>query len=148
MSKVRFGMLLALGVVLVLSGCASKKTKQLNSLQAQVGVLTDELVRLDQSLQEVRAGQQGGQGAVSGAAVSGAGMAGGMYRTPSGFTLPAASIQQALKAAGYYKGAVDGKIGPQTQEAVKAFQRDHGLEPDGVIGRRTWDKLRAYAGAK
>lgn len=31
----------------------------------------------------------------------------------------------------------DGIFGRQTDEAVKKFQRDHGLEPDGIVGPRT-----------
>ena len=38
----------------------------------------------------------------------------GIYRTPSGFEVPARSIQEALKNAGYYNGTVDGKVGPNT----------------------------------
>ena len=37
----------------------------------------------------------------------------------------------------------DGKFGAKTQEAVKAFQRDAGLESDGVVGQRTWAALDA-----
>ena len=68
----------------------------------------------------------------------------GIYRTPSGFELPSISIQKALKSAGYYDGALDGKIGPGTRKAIKAFQQDNGLTADGVVGRETWKKLQAY----
>ena len=54
-------------------------------------------------------------------------------------------MQQALKNAGFYQGALDGKMGPQTRDAVKEFQRVHGLRDDGVVGKQTWAKLRAYA---
>ena len=53
-------------------------------------------------------------------------------------------IQQALKNAGFYQGPVDGKLGAQTREAIKAFQRANGLRADGVVGRGTWEKLRPY----
>jgi len=53
-------------------------------------------------------------------------------------------IQRALKDAGFYKGPIDGNIGPQTKEAVKAFQRANELEPDGIVGKRTWEKLNKY----
>jgi peptidoglycan hydrolase-like protein with peptidoglycan-binding domain len=36
---------------------------------------------------------------------------------------------------------VDGSFGPQTTAAVKKFQTDHGLTPDGVIGNQTWPRL-------
>ena len=130
------------GVLLIGSGCASKKkASKINALEAQVAVITDELARLDQSLQEVRGSIQNQPSArVSGGTSGGT----SIYRTPSGFELPSQSIQIALKNAGYYQGTVDGKIGPTTKEAVKSFQRDHNLEADGVIGRRTWDKLKTY----
>ena len=35
----------------------------------------------------------------------------------------------------------DGKFGAKTEEAVKAFQRDHGLTPDGIVGPKTWAAL-------
>jgi peptidoglycan hydrolase-like protein with peptidoglycan-binding domain len=54
-------------------------------------------------------------------------------------------IQQALQNAGFYQGSVDGKMGPVTREAIKEFQRVHGLVDDGVAGTRTWVKLKAYA---
>jgi peptidoglycan hydrolase-like protein with peptidoglycan-binding domain len=33
--------------------------------------------------------------------------------------------------------AQDGKFGPATGMAVKAFQKAHGLQPDGRVGRQT-----------
>jgi len=49
--------------------------------------------------------------------------------------------QIALKKAGFYTGDIDGKSGPQTKKAVKAFQKSKGLNPDGVIGVRTWGEI-------
>jgi len=53
-------------------------------------------------------------------------------------------IQAALKNAGYYKGTIDGKIGPKTKEAVRSFQKAKGLKVDGVVGKRTARKLAEY----
>lgn len=142
----RITLLGMLGILLTFTGCASKKKNQrLNALEAQMGEVTNELVRLDQSIQETRASIQNAPSQGVGSAYRAtAGSSGSIYRTPSGFELPSTEIQQALRGAGYYQGDIDGKIGPATRDAVKAFQRDNGLEPDGVIGRRTWGKLKTY----
>ncbi len=137
--------------VIALSGCASRKTgKKVDTMQAQVNAMTDELVRLDQSLQDTRAAiqsQEGKSGVFESGAVSSSGegaVVGGMYRTPSGFEIPSVNIQKALKKAGYYNGAIDGKVGPGTRDAIASFQKDNGLEADGVCGRGTWAKLKSY----
>jgi peptidoglycan hydrolase-like protein with peptidoglycan-binding domain len=36
------------------------------------------------------------------------------------------------------RGAPDGKFGPRTEAAVKAYQTQHSLPDDGVVGPRTW----------
>jgi peptidoglycan hydrolase-like protein with peptidoglycan-binding domain len=58
---------------------------------------------------------------------------------PAGPYKPAAKeIQAALKNAGYYTGAVDGKIGPKTKKAIEEFQKANGLKVDGKVGPKTW----------
>lgn len=56
----------------------------------------------------------------------------------------AKDIQTALKNAGFYQGDIDGKIGSKTKEAVVKFQEANGLNPDGNVGSRTWEKLSEY----
>jgi peptidoglycan hydrolase-like protein with peptidoglycan-binding domain len=36
---------------------------------------------------------------------------------------------------------VDGDFGAKTEAAVKEFQRNRGLDPDGVVGKQTWAAL-------
>jgi|GEM_PF-288032 len=171
MNKTNFfflgGMLI---LISVLSGCSSTGSSRnaTNATNAQMGVLADEVTRLDQALQETRGQLQqeqarvadlearmgGGSSAPSSGRHAGSAPSpyatsstepyAGVYRTPSGFELPASDVQKALKAAGYYHGDVDGKVGPDTREGVRQFQRDNGLTPDGIIGKTTWNRLKTH----
>lgn len=156
-----YGLVAVFAVMFIFSGCARSTKKDVRALQAQMGVVGDELYRLDQSLQETRSAIQAEQERKQqlqsqlGASTSRLssleqeeGVLRSIYRTPSGFELPSAQIQQALKNAGYYQGPIDGKIGPGTREAIKKFQADQGLTADGIVGRKTWEKLKSYLNIK
>ena len=51
-------------------------------------------------------------------------------------------LQQRLAAAGFDPGAADGKIGPNTIAAVRAFQRSIGAVPDGYASLDVLQRLR------
>lgn len=53
-------------------------------------------------------------------------------------------IQMALQKAGYYKGEIDVKLGPRTKRAIKEFQKAKKLNPDGIVGEKTWEALSQY----
>ncbi len=53
-------------------------------------------------------------------------------------------IQIALLNAGYNPGAVDGRMGKQTRNAIRAFQKAHNLALTGKVGKKTWALLREY----
>ena len=57
------------------------------------------------------------------------------------------AVQQALKEKGYYDYTVDGIFGTRTQSAVKSFQRDNGLEADGIAGEKTLKALGVTSGS-
>jgi len=46
-------------------------------------------------------------------------------------------IQTRLKQWGYYDHSVDGIYGSRTEAAVKSFQKNNGLTPDGIAGSQT-----------
>ncbi len=50
-------------------------------------------------------------------------------------------IQQRLIQWGYLTGTADGIYGAKTEAAVKRFQRNNGLTPDGIAGSATLAKI-------
>jgi hypothetical protein len=52
-----------------------------------------------------------------------------------------ADVQAALQDMGYYKGEVDGLLGPLTREALTAYQSEQGLTATAVIDEPTLDSL-------
>ena len=51
------------------------------------------------------------------------------------------TVQQLLAARCYYAGDCDGIFGELTKRAVMGYQADAGLDTDGEVGGKTWDKL-------
>ena len=54
-------------------------------------------------------------------------------------------LQRLLTVCGFRETA-DGVFGSGTRRAVRSFQAEHGLVRDGVVGPRTWARLREVAG--
>lgn len=54
-------------------------------------------------------------------------------------------IQFRLKLTGYLDGSLDGYYGHVTYKAVRNFQWNYGLNPDGIIGPRTWEAMENYS---
>lgn len=54
------------------------------------------------------------------------------------------TVQTALKNAGFNPGKIDGRLGAQTEAAVKKFQQAMGLRSDGNIGFKTLKELRDF----
>jgi len=52
-----------------------------------------------------------------------------------------AAVQQRLGRLGYYHGVVDGVIGPQTRNAIAAFESRNGLAVDGTIDQAVLYRL-------
>jgi hypothetical protein len=52
-----------------------------------------------------------------------------------------AQLQTLLQERGFFKGRCNGHFDAKTEEAVKAFQKERGLQIDGVVGQQTWGAL-------
>jgi peptidoglycan hydrolase-like protein with peptidoglycan-binding domain len=62
------------------------------------------------------------------------------------------ALQKALRTFGGTgaptdPGTADGAFGPRTEAAVRAYQGEHGLPVDGIVGDRTWWVPAGAAGA-
>lgn len=54
--------------------------------------------------------------------------------------------QQQLKSQGLYRGSVDGVMGPETQTALMAFQREQGLPQTAQLDQQTLGRLGGNGG--
>jgi hypothetical protein len=52
------------------------------------------------------------------------------------------AVQNELVALGYNPGVADGLSGPQTQEAIRAYQYQNGLPVDGAVSQKLLDHMR------
>lgn len=139
---------LFLGVIFLLGmvGCTSTRQSMINQLELRIGELErevaqkdDEISELQEELYQLRSSLKT-QKRTSSDVSSVTTKKGDIIRVNA----TAAQVQIALKKAGYYEGAIDGKIGANTKNAIVQFQKDNGLKADGVIGRQTWEKLSAF----
>jgi len=55
------------------------------------------------------------------------------------------NLQELLSKRGFYNGAVDGIMGPQTRNAIIAAQKNYGLATDGIAGAQTLAALESGA---
>jgi murein L,D-transpeptidase YcbB/YkuD len=127
----KFNLAVIFFVLLFISGCVTTPVVNYSGenqqLKTQVSSLEGQLAQLRQENSQLRLQLQ--QQSASKKEV----------RMPN-----ATEIQTALKKAGFYKGVVDGQIGTQTKESIKKFQQANGINPDGVVGSRTWVLMQKY----
>lgn len=70
---------------------------------------------------------------------------GGSYLHHGSRGYKVAKLQHKLGEMGYFDyPRATGYYGRITKHAVKEFQRDHGLRPDGIVGHRTMAALADY----
>lgn len=51
------------------------------------------------------------------------------------------TVQQSLAALGYQPGKVDGRLGEETERAIREFEMDHGLDPTGRVSAELFSRL-------
>lgn len=136
-----------LTVTALSAGCASTmKSKETDVLQKRVDSLEMQVSQLNQRVDQaglppaIAVEEQRSMPAGAGVSSSPARSKG----TAQKKGLSVRQVQQALAAAGFYKGEVDGKSGPQTRKAVLAFQQAKGLKADGIVGSETSEALSRY----
>lgn len=122
-------------VLLLVSGCATTRS---TGLEPRVVALENKVQMLEADMRATTPSPMESLDASS----SGISRSGASMMSPAEMTKE--DIQTALKNAGYYNGEIDGKVGPKTRAAIKAFQEDMGLKVDGVAGKQTKEKLHKY----
>lgn len=145
MSRVKGMMFLICGFIFVLiSGCATTSRRpglEAQGLKNQVAVLETRLKEKDQEIYDLKEAlnkaSEEKESIFKPFVTVKTGPGDNIRSTPK-------AIQTALKNAGYYKGSIDGKIGKNTEEAIKDFQRANNLYVDGKVGKKTWELLKAH----
>ncbi|PIP19558.1 MAG: hypothetical protein COT38_04165 [Candidatus Omnitrophica bacterium CG08_land_8_20_14_0_20_41_16] len=131
----------ALAMAISLSGCATfgkKKDLEIQGLKNQVSVLEAQAQANGQEISGLKEelAKANETKAVSTEVIDKGGVI-SSKRHPK-----ARQIQLALKNAGYNPGKIDGRIGKQTIDAIKAFQKANNLPVTGKMDRKTWALLR------
>ncbi len=140
----------------------ARLSRQLRSLQARVRKQSEKIARLEERLKEpaVAVGEALGEVRPTGpASVEPSGGAGGPAEPLESLPGPAREagtrprvaadeftrkVQRALKRADFDPGPVDGRKGPLTTAAIKAFQRDNNLPETGRADEATWAELKRW----
>ena len=158
MKHFKVGLVVFLGLALSVTGCAKKTTDQASLSETGFDSVdkTEELAQLPQ------ANTSNQQQAVEVLPIETSPVTQATATNPS-LSIPTAittdttgtpsvqtalshnqQIQTALKAANFYSGNIDGKLGPASRKAIQDFQGSNGLKVDGKVGPKTWALLEKY----
>ena len=137
------GLIFLVGMI----GCASTRQTMTNQMELRIGELEREVAQKDDEISNLQDQVEQLQGDLKRKEKGSVEISSSLSKKDRNIirvNVTAGQIQIALKKAGYYDGAIDGKLGANTKNAIMKFQKDNNLKADGVIGKQTWEKLQAF----
>ncbi len=143
----RFYKFIILGVAISLAatGCATTKPRRPDpkvEQQNQIAQMQAELVAKDRQIQELEDRVETYEQALrstTGYSRGASSDKSSIIRVPG---VSVQDVQSALIRAGLDPGPVDGRAGKKTKAAIREFQRRSNLNADGVVGEKTWSRLK------
>ncbi|OIO39561.1 MAG: hypothetical protein AUJ71_00310 [Candidatus Omnitrophica bacterium CG1_02_49_16] len=127
------------------AGCATTRARKADPAavqSAQITELQQQVQAKDQQIQNLQSQLTSGQQSSGGGNFS----SGSAKADKSSFIrvsgVSVTDVQSALIRAGYDPGSVDGRAGKKTKSTIKKFQRKHNLAADGIVGEKTWNRLK------
>jgi len=144
----KFYLLFVLGIAALTAGCGEKNSQTSPMMpNEQFGAGKEITISLNGQAPSVTEVTPAGTAVPTSATIAQVGEMPMDAAAPVAETPTNQQIQQALKNAGLYEGAIDGSLGRKSKAAIKAFQEQNGLTADGKVGKKTWAKLISYLNA-
>ncbi len=138
--------ILSLMLVVSMSGCATTRAHRPTppqDPQHQIADLQSQLLTKDQEIQDLKYQLESSQQALPATNFTSSSRTSDKHKLLRVSGVSGSDVQRALMRAGFDPGPIDGRLGKKTRSAIKAFQRQHGLTADGVVGEKTWAALRS-----
>ena len=115
--------------LLILPGCGFRTEKKISDAEKKIEYLESRLDSYEVRISQIEEKEKLMEGFYSTKAKNAETVSAEMMRNED--------VQRALQKAGYYKGKIDGKIGPVSTKAIKEFEKDNGLKVDGLLDEET-----------
>ncbi len=147
MFKKAFALSVVTIFVISLAGCATarkQKDLELQGLKNQVSVLEAQVQSKDEEINGLRETLAKAQAQEKTEPAKETGKKNLKVIAEERSRPSAKHVQIALKNAGYNPGRIDGHMGKQTKEAIRAFQKANNLKETGKADKETWGLLKEY----
>jgi len=140
-----FSLLTVFAVSLV--GCASmgtvkQKNNEIQGLKNQVSLLETQVQNKDQEINSLRDALSTKSVGQTSTETTTTVTERTSTKVKSNFSVK--DVQKALANAGYDPGKIDGRMGKQTRDALRAFQKANNLTVNGKANKKTWALLGTY----